>query len=451
MKREPQTLEGFRVEHDRRIDLMLLQASCSVDSSEPANSEDIDCPQLEHFSEPDDTDSEISIGACSESSIGERCHEAESQTESFSSSRSCQTPSDSNSFELQLKDFLKSLNIDIRKDFTSQDIKRYFSENPGAKIFFENGIGRRHKQAKHTKDAKDIVVAHALKQSLSSAMDFSDCVGGPKRSTVKNACVPKVRILPYLDVSNLEDHLAHFKETMERVLGVEMNEVPVQASLDATAVTGRVYSRAALKEGDDRLLYGIATPGGAFQKTGLSLSSDPNAGNCTINGHGITLHNLDCAPDLFEEGVISKATSYVAIVLVPLHPKARPYCCGIFSVTKGTDSNTILKVHRQLMISSRNVGIKLVTLPGDGDTILRSIQWGYYDCKRSSAWLSTQRVPVELFFSDNGENPLFPFQDVLHNLKKGRNNVKLLSTRVLTLGHDVTRQVFVNGNWDIFA
>ena len=141
----------------------------------------------------------------------------------------------------------------------------------------------------------------------------------------------------------------------------------------------------------------------------------------------------------------------MAIVLVPLHPKARPYCCGIFSVTKGTDSNTILKVHRQLMISSRNVGIKLVTLPGDGDTILRSIQWGYYDCKRSSAWLSTQRVPVELFFSDNGENPLFPFQDVLHNLKKGRNNVKLLSTRVLTLGHDVTRQVFVNGNWDIFA
>ena len=97
LKREPQTLEGFRVEHDRRIDLMLLQASCSVDSSEPANSEDIDCPQLEHFSEPDDTDSEISIGACSESSIGERCHEAESQTESFSSSRSCQTPSDSNS------------------------------------------------------------------------------------------------------------------------------------------------------------------------------------------------------------------------------------------------------------------------------------------------------------------------------------------------------------------
>ena len=71
------------------------------------------------------------------------------------------------------------------------------------------------------------------------------------------------------------------------------------------------------------------------------------------------------------------------------------------------------------------LGIHVVTLPGDGDVTLRSLQWGFYTCQRYN-WFTELIVPLDLFYDSIGEYPIFGLQDPLHVLKKLRNNVKRL-------------------------
>ena len=72
---------------------------------------------------------------------------------------------------------------------------------------------------------------------------------------------------------------------------------------------------------------------------------------------------------------------------------------------------------------------------------LRNRQWceGNFDCQQIWKWGKQLRVPVNLFFDSYGNAPVLPMQDILHVLKKLRNMLTLLDTRVLALGFDSNR------------
>ena len=76
-----------------------------------------------------------------------------------------------------------------------------------------------------------------------------------------SACQPKVKILPWLEPSQIQEHWKEFRETTLANLDIkDMSSIPVQVSLDATAVTGRVNSRGSQDSSETRrILYGLST------------------------------------------------------------------------------------------------------------------------------------------------------------------------------------------------
>ena len=152
--------------------------------------------------------------------------------------------------------------------------------------------------------------------------------------------------------------------------------------------------------------------------------------------------------DLVEEGAISRAKSYMSIVLLAPIPDSRPYCVGMYSVTKGTDSFALSTAHREVVNAVKEAGLHVVTLPGGGDVTLRSLQWGFYTCQRYN-WFTKLIVPLDLFYDFNGEYPIFGLQDPFHVLKQLRNNVKRLETRCLSLGKDKTMEKESMIRWDL--
>ena len=81
-------------------------------------------------------------------------------------------------------------------------IQKYFREFPVAKQFVENGFQQTVRQSRHSIAVKDFSTALALKHSLSSAADWSSALGGPRISTIKRACKPRINILPFIDSEN---------------------------------------------------------------------------------------------------------------------------------------------------------------------------------------------------------------------------------------------------------
>ena len=77
--------------------------------------------------------------------------------------------------------------------------------------------------------------------------------------------------------------------------------------------------------------------------------------------------------------------------------------------------------------------IKVVSIAGDGDSVLRSFQWNNYTYfPHDQAWLEDSTLTFPLYLGRRTDwKDDFPVQDCLHVLKKIRNNAKYLSTRDL--------------------
>ena len=73
----------------------------------------------------------------------------------------------------------------------------------------------------------------------------------------------------------------------------------------------------------------------------------------------------------------------------------------MYSVTKGTDSFALSTAHREVVNAVKEAGLHEVTLPGDGDVTLRSLQWGFYTCQRYN-WFTELIVPIDLFMIPMG-------------------------------------------------
>ena len=344
-------------------------------------------------------------------------------------------------FEENLISFYTSMDFDLKPGVSSDSIRRYYSEFPVAKAFTENGFNRTTEQSKHSTFVKEYTAAAGLKHTMSSSIEWSSSFGGPRDRSVRNYCKPQVRVLPYIDRNNFLQHMDQFKSYLEKHNNIsDFSRVPIQASFDGTAVTGRYQTRNNDDNVDDRIIYGVATSI-PTQKTFVSVN-DPDAERTgkriSKSREAIKIHSMEHTLELLDAGELARAKLYISIVLLPLIRNARPYALGMYAVTKGSDASSLLAAQREVVDACRQSGLKVIVLPGDGDATLRSLQWSNYFCKRYD-WLTQLLIPLDLFYDSYGENPIFPLQDPLHNIKKARNNIKRLETRILCIGVDKSR------------
>ena len=351
-----------------------------------------------------------------------------------------------------VKNFLiTECDMNLRADFKTSDLKETLKTFPLIKISLENAMQRKNPFARHSSGIKDHVVKSALLHSQHSAVDWSTALGGPRKSTIKSACKPANKILPYIDIDNMEQHILKFKLMLGSLTTMNVEDIPIIAALDATAVTGRMFSRSSegdklyLERPDYRYLYGLAQKNGPFQQTRLVLEKVEGRKSLKLNDEFFMVNGLGSFDKLFAEEKIKRATSYMVIILVPLIEEPRPYAIGMFPVSKGFDSNQRLSVHRQLSCSMKKMNLQLISCPGDGDPTLRLIQWNYFTSKVKLDWLSELVVPVQVFFDDKGT---FPFQDMFHNAKKLRNNLTYTESRCLALGLDISIEESLVMRWD---
>ena len=132
----------------------------------------------------------------------------------------------------------------------------------------------------------------------------------------------------------------------------------------------------------------------------------------------LRIHGMEHVMYIVEEGLISRSSLYMTVVLLPLIPDARPYCVALYAVGKGSDTNTLLLAQNTVIHVAKMTGLNIITLPGDGDSNLRSLQWARYSCDRGWSLLrASLTVPFTLFLDSDGELFRLPMQDMLHNIK----------------------------------
>lgn len=412
-----------------------------IDSSNQPEGFQLSPNEIDNTEYSSKDEEEILINEKEVQTVQVETHESCVQASVLTEDVSCQS---NDTFDQQLLDFLTDeCGLKLKKDFVAADLVRCFKTLPLIKESVQNSIRRRNPQSWHNKEVKKFIIKTSLTHSFSSGLDFSIAIGGPLASSIKLACKPKVIIYPYLDVENIRAHFALFKEIVEKDLDLSISDIPVQASLDATAVTGRMQSRKSDVNDDERLLYGVKThlP---FQKTRITLNGSEGFKRTKSN---ISIDCLQSCPDLLENNLISRGTYYTTIILLPLVEKPKPYCTGMYCISKGSDAEILRSVHSKLQKVGMEFGIRIVVNPGDGDSTLRSLQWSLFSCKRTFAWLTELSIPLECLYSTNGSRPTFPLQDLLHDIKKGRNNIKRTETKCLILGLDVDRFVIININY----
>ena len=106
--------------------------------------------------------------------------------------------------------------IKLRANFKATDNVKCFEDYPLLKDSFK-------KILKKTKSIKTFVMKSAIKHSQRSALDWSTALGGPLKSTIKyNGCSPKIKVLPFLDMKNMYEHLHEFKRITEKQLGMQL-------------------------------------------------------------------------------------------------------------------------------------------------------------------------------------------------------------------------------------
>ena len=220
--------------------------------------------------------------------------DGDSQTQPITTVTICtQTPWPT-SFEEQLKDMYTACGFKIKSSFCSESVKQFYNQFPVAKKFVENGFSRSSAQSHHSSFVKEYTVASALKHSVASAVDWAKDFGGPRKTTITNMCKPKVKILPYLDDQNLKDHFESFKDMLKKLFGVvDFSKIPVQASMDATATTGRLHTRRS-EGSEERVVYGLGTPAGPHQKTSLIFNHE-EASCVKVTPSEIIFNGMDTA------------------------------------------------------------------------------------------------------------------------------------------------------------
>lgn len=288
-----------------------------------------------------------------------------------------------NSIEVDdiVKKYLKDeLNLKINDNFDIQDLQNLFASKPLIKLIIEDNLNRKNVHSSHDPLIKEYIVKHALMYSHASALSISKSIGGPLKSTIKAACLVDVKILPYINEKNLNQHLEVFTKTLKKSYIEnkdcsiqDLREIPVQVSIDATPTTGKMSTRKmdGCQKGI-RMLYGVRT--GTHQRPVISLEKLPDKPVfCVSKSRDVKqflfINGLESVPQLLKEKKIHRVFSHITVVALPLVHNAKPYCLAIVSQGKGFTSEALKSVHISVCGSFQKGGLKLVTIPGKLGTV----------------------------------------------------------------------------------
>eukprot|EP00116_Pleurobrachia_bachei_P001650 sb/3461912/ len=340
-------------------------------------------------------------------------------------------------------------------DPTAKELAEVYREFPVLGHFTHNAVKRKRDYVKsstgqqkgpHDPKLKDLVASAGLQYSVRSAAYWSTMLGGPQVRTVEREVQDRLQVQPFLNKKHLKDHCLNFKKIMAQRYGFDNNaiaRVPVIAAMDATAVCTRLGTKddkaAVMKADKDsyRLLYGIET-GGPFKEVRISPEHIPGEPSIFKVKGGKVINGLQECGKALKNGKVLRAGKYIAILLMPLVKEPFPYCIGIFPENKGFNADDMRMVQNEVRRIAVDVGLCLFACPGDGDTVLRKVQWTFYTEKRLFSWLGDLPIPVEVFFNFI-ENFQIAMQDCAHDIKKMRNQPAYLRTKCLAFGLDRDR------------
>ena len=188
-----------------------------------------------------------------------------------------------------------------------------------------------------------------------------ECTGWAKNIHNQKSLQTQNQYSSFHRLRNLAAHIRQYKEILKKYNNVsDFSKVPLQVSFDATAVTERFQSRKLQSRCSDnvnRIIYGVATPSGPLQKTLINVETCEGRKHVAQDKSCICINGMENTLDLVEEGAISRAKSYMSIVLLALIPDSRPYCVGMYSVTKGTDSFALSTAHREVVNAVKEAGL----------------------------------------------------------------------------------------------
>ena len=74
---------------------------------------------------------------------------------------------------------------------------------------------------------------------------------------------------------------------------------------------------------------------------------------------------IEAGGRLLEEGELTRASTYMAIIVQALVVKAIPYCIGVYPVGKGHDSCAMVMVHSTIQKAVARAGVTTYRLSND--------------------------------------------------------------------------------------
>ena len=164
-----------------------------------------------------------------------------------------------------------------------------------------------------------------------------------------------------------------------------------------------------------------------------------------------TVNGLENIKDLRESGELPTCTQISVVNMVPLCQQSIYYASFAFPIGKLFKAEDLSEMFRTLKRDCEEEGISKVSIAGDGDPRMRSFQKQTY-CYVSSEfkWLEKLDFPIRYGRSIAGTD--FPVSDILHVLKKLRNNNQYLSTRVLLFAYprdiSVANRLKFSARWE---
>lgn len=94
---------------------------------------------------------------------------------------------------------IEKTKLNVGQEFKIECFEKY----PLLKSTIENVINRPTDRFPLNPDVKTCIVQHALKHSITSALDFSRRICGPMKTTLQNACKSDIPVLPFIKYSTI--------------------------------------------------------------------------------------------------------------------------------------------------------------------------------------------------------------------------------------------------------
>ena len=131
-----------------------------------------------------------------------------------------------------------------------------------------------------------------------------------------------------------------------------------------------------------------------------------------------------------ETGEISAAAQIAALILILLVTKSFNYNLVSVPVGNMLKSSDLYSMYKIVFNIASQENIKIISLVGDGDSRLGALQRIQYKLfPHKYKWVKSIEFPF--VFGLGKDYADIPMQDMLHFLKKLRNNLKYLSTKLL--------------------